>query len=206
MLRYFHRKLIQPIFTINDTPHSIALGTALGIFIALTPTVGVQMALAVILGTLIRANRIIAVVLCWISNPVTFLPMYYGYYWLGGKVLGIDTWTFGNFSERFQDLMLTRERLGYIASIKQLGFETALPLWVGSLIVATVAALPAYPLVLVLLQRKRRRQAEKAAGAAALGERPPAEAEGAEARPGSRTSPGEARREAVGEREERRVS
>lgn len=163
MLRYFHRKLIQPIFTINDTPHSVAMGTALGMFIAFTPTVGIQMGLAVVIGTLIRANRIIAVVLCWISNPVTFIPMYYGYYWLGGKILGVELWTFGNFAERFHNLMLTRERMGYIASIKQLGFETALPLWVGSLIIATVVALPSYPLVLMALQRKKRRQEAKAA-------------------------------------------
>lgn len=117
------------------------------------------MALAVIIGTLIRANRIIAVVLCWISNPVTLIPLYYGNYWLGGKILGIDLWTFGNFSTRLHDLMLTRERLGYIASLKQLGFETALPLWVGSLIIATMAAILAYPVVLFLLMQRRKRKA-----------------------------------------------
>ena len=157
MLRYIHKKLIRPIFTINDTPHSIALGVAMGFFISLTPTVGIQMLTAVIVGTLIKANRIIAAILCWISNPVTILPMYYTYYWLGGKILGIDLWTFGNFSDRLSDLMATTEQLGYFSALKQLGFEAALPLWVGSLIIATVLTLPIYPLTLYALHRHRNR-------------------------------------------------
>ena len=156
MLRYIHKKLIRPIFTINGTPHSIALGAALGVFISLTPTVGIQMMTAVIIGTFIKANRIIAALLCWLSNPVTILPMYYSYYWLGGKILGIELWTFGNFSERLNELIATKEQLGYLTALKQLGFETALPLWVGSLIIATVLTLPIYPLTLYALRRHRR--------------------------------------------------
>ena len=83
---YFYKKFVQPIFTINDTPHSIALGVALGVFVALTPTMGAQMLIILVVGTLIKANRIIGVLLVWISNPVTIIPMYYGYYWLGGQV------------------------------------------------------------------------------------------------------------------------
>ena len=158
MLRYIHKKLIRPIFTINDTPHSIALGATLGIFVSLTPTVGIQMLLSVIIGTFIKANRIIAAILCWISNPITILPMYYSYYWLGGKILGIDLWTFGNFSERLNELILTKEQLGYFSALKQLGFETALPLWVGSLIIATIVTLPVYPLTLYALHRHRNKR------------------------------------------------
>ena len=161
MLRYLHQKLIKPIFTINDTPHSIALGTALGVFVSLTPTVGFQMLIAVTIGTLIRANRIIAVILCWITNPITFIPMYYTYYWLGGKILGIELWTFGNFSQRLDNLTAIREEVGYFESLKQLGFETALPIWVGSLIIATLATLPIYPLTLRALYKHRRKKEEK---------------------------------------------
>jgi uncharacterized protein (DUF2062 family) len=158
VLHYIHKKLIRPIFTINDTPHSIALGVTLGVFVSLTPTVGIQMLLAVIIGTFIKANRIIAALLCWISNPITILPMYYSYYWLGGKILGIDLWTFGNFSDRLNELILTKEQLGYFSALKQLGFETALPLWVGSLIIATILTLPVYPLTLYALHRHRNKR------------------------------------------------
>jgi uncharacterized protein (DUF2062 family) len=173
VLRYIHKKLIRPIFTIHGTPHSIALGAALGVFISLTPTVGIQMLIAVVIGTFIKANRIIAALLCWLSNPVTILPMYYAYYWLGGKILGIELWTFGNFSERLNQLIATKEQLGYLTALKQLGFETALPLWVGSLIIATVLTLPIYPLTLYALHRHRRRRRAASAPPGGADRNPP---------------------------------
>lgn len=81
--RLFYNRLVRPIFEIKDSPHSIALGLAVGLWISLTPTVGIQMTICLIVCTLIRANVLIAVAMCWISNPVTFIPMYYGYYRLG---------------------------------------------------------------------------------------------------------------------------
>ena len=36
-------RLAQRVLTLDDTPHSIALGTAIGMFVGLTPTVGIQM-------------------------------------------------------------------------------------------------------------------------------------------------------------------
>lgn len=53
--------------------------------------------------------------------------------------------------------MVTKEQLGYFSALKQLGFEAALPLWVGSLIIATVLTLPIYPLTLYALHRHRTR-------------------------------------------------
>jgi uncharacterized protein (DUF2062 family) len=155
--QYFFRKFIKPIFTINDTPHSIALGVVLGVFVALTPTVGFQMITVAVIGTFIKANRIIAIILCWISNPITFIPMYYGYYWVGGKVLAVELWTFSNFSEKMNGVLAARESLGYVEAFKQLGSETLLPLFVGSLILATVFSIPLYPITMSALIKYRKR-------------------------------------------------
>jgi len=157
VFKFLHNKFIKPIFTIHGTPHSIALGVSMGMFVALTPTVGLQMLICVVIGSFIRANRIIAVILCWISNPITFIPMYYGYYWLGSKILGVKIWTFSNFSERMNDIISTGKQFGYSAILKQLGSEAVLPLWVGSLIIAVVVSLPLYPLVLRVLKEHRRK-------------------------------------------------
>ena len=120
MGRFLYNKFIKPVFTINDTPHAIAMGVTLGVFVAFTPTVGIQMLTVVIIGTVIKANRIIGALLCWISNPITFIPMYYGYYWLGGKLLSIELWTFGNFSDRMNWVVAAKERLGYLTTLKLL--------------------------------------------------------------------------------------
>lgn len=157
MSHFLYKKFIKPIFTINDTPHSIALGVVLGVFVALTPTVGFQMITVAVIGTFIKANRIIGVILCWISNPITFIPMYYGYYWVGGKVLATDLWTFGNFSEKMNGVLAARETVGYVEAFKQLGADTLLPMFVGSLIVATVFSIPLYPITLSALIKHRTR-------------------------------------------------
>jgi uncharacterized protein (DUF2062 family) len=154
---YLYNKLIRPIFTINDTPHSIALGVAFGMFVALTPTVGLQILTIAVIGTLIKANRIIGFILCWISNPITLIPMYYGYYWLGGKVLNIQLLTFGTFSDKIDRIVETTEKFGYLVLFKQLGYEFALPLWVGSLIIAFVVSAPLYPITRYALRRHRQK-------------------------------------------------
>ena len=42
------RKLLRHILLLDDSAHSIALGTAVGMTIGLTPTVGVQMILVML--------------------------------------------------------------------------------------------------------------------------------------------------------------
>jgi len=151
---------MRSVFTINDTPHSIALGVSFGLFVALTPTVGFQMLIVAVIGTFIKANRIIGVILCWISNPITFIPMYYGYYWVGGGLLGIEQWTFSNFSDRMDGIYAVKEQLGYFALVEQLSYETLLPLFVGSLIIATLFSVPLYPLMLYVMVRHQKKRTE----------------------------------------------
>ena len=45
--RLLYGKLVQPLLRINDSPHSLALGITMGVFIAFTPTVGVQITIVV---------------------------------------------------------------------------------------------------------------------------------------------------------------
>jgi len=82
-LKGFFRKLLQ----LDDTPERIARGVALGTLIGMTPTVGIQMTLAVIFAAISRANRLAAVALVWLSNPVTIVPIYWFDYWFGGLIL-----------------------------------------------------------------------------------------------------------------------
>ena len=74
--RQMYRKLLQ----LDDTPHSIALGAALGMFITFTPTVGIQVLIVLILSMVVRFNRFAAIVLIYLSNPVTIIPIYYADY------------------------------------------------------------------------------------------------------------------------------
>ncbi|MEW6743745.1 MAG: DUF2062 domain-containing protein [Planctomycetota bacterium] len=155
------RDALGSLLTIRDSPHALALGASLGLFVGLTPTVGIQMAAVVVLGTFIGANRIVAVAMVWISNPLTMVPMYYGYYYAGTFILGSQRWTFGNFSQKAEALA----RLGWIDALVSLGAEVGVPLLVGSLVMATLTALLAYPITLGLVLACQSRRLEPTAPA-----------------------------------------
>ena len=67
----FWRKLLQ----LDDTPESIALGAAVGMFVAWTPTVGIQMVVVILLALVIPMNRLAALIVIYISHPLTMIPM-----------------------------------------------------------------------------------------------------------------------------------
>jgi uncharacterized protein len=54
------------------TPHEIALGVALGIFVAFIPLFGTHTITAIALASLLRVNTLIVLLSTQISNPVTF--------------------------------------------------------------------------------------------------------------------------------------
>jgi uncharacterized protein len=77
------RGWVRRIVTIRATPRQVALGVALGSFIAFTPLVGVQMLLAALFATVLGASRKAAMLAVWISNPVTMGPIFAVTYAIG---------------------------------------------------------------------------------------------------------------------------
>jgi uncharacterized protein (DUF2062 family) len=92
----FFQKLIRPavgfvkfrILHVDDTPQRIARGIAVGLWIGFTPLLGLHMILALAVAALLRANKALAVLFVWISNPFTLLPIYGPAYLLGRFLLG----------------------------------------------------------------------------------------------------------------------
>jgi len=75
---------------IRGEPREIAFGFALGIFIGMSPFLGLQMAMALLLAALFKWNKISAMLGCWISNPVTMPIIYPVAYLVGAKLVGIE--------------------------------------------------------------------------------------------------------------------
>lgn len=67
---------------------SVARGVAIGLFTAFIPIFPFQMLLAVILAIMLRANISMAVLLSWVSNPLTLVPLTYFTYYIGNLILG----------------------------------------------------------------------------------------------------------------------
>lgn len=136
--------LLRRILTLEDTPHSVAMGVTVGMFIGLTPTVGIQMVLVMILAALtwrcFRFNRIAALLTVYVSNPITTVPIYYFNYKVGTLFVAGDLTR-----EDFAHILRPRGFSDWWQALVELFVEVGTPLVIGSLIVATVCAAISYP-------------------------------------------------------------
>jgi uncharacterized protein (DUF2062 family) len=84
------RRLYERFIRIRGAPREVALGFALGVFVGMTPTVGVQTPIAIFLAALFKWSKLAAAIGVWISNPVT-VPIIYGVtYVIGAKLLNLE--------------------------------------------------------------------------------------------------------------------
>jgi uncharacterized protein (DUF2062 family) len=65
-----------------------ARGLAAGIFCGCFPFFGLQTLLGIGLASLVRGNHLLAAAGTWISNPFTYVPLYWLNYRLGSWLLG----------------------------------------------------------------------------------------------------------------------
>ena len=84
------RKIIKRLFDISGNPQKIARGFALGTFLAFMPFVGLQAAIAIILASLFKWNKMAASIAVFNTNVVTG-PFIYGIsYFIGASALGFS--------------------------------------------------------------------------------------------------------------------
>ena len=84
------RKVYERFIRIRGKPREVALGFALGLFIGMTPTIGVQMPIAIFFAALCKWSKLSAAIGVWISNPLT-APLIYGLtYVTGAKLMSLD--------------------------------------------------------------------------------------------------------------------
>ncbi len=162
------RRVFRKLARSRGTSHKIALGAALGVFVAFTPTVGFQMIIAFAFATLIRVNRLAAVLPVWITNPLTILPIYSFNYWIGLLLVGGPG--LKEFEAKMGEIIKHVEVNGISGSwetlgmLGGLGWGILMPLWLGSLLVAVVLAIPTYPVMGWIVDRLRlRRERRRAA-------------------------------------------
>jgi hypothetical protein len=77
------RKVYKRFIRIRGNPREVALGFALGIFVGMTPTMGVQTPIAIFFAALCGWSKLSAAIGVWISNPLT-APVIYGVTYITG--------------------------------------------------------------------------------------------------------------------------
>ncbi len=145
---------------LDDTPHNIALGAAIGVFIAMTPTVGIQMLLVLLISLLARPlfrfNKMAGLLAVYLSNPFTVVPLYWFNYTLGTLYFP-STISKQDFAAIFRYHGLGE----WWSAITRLFVDVGVPLLIGSLVVASVCSMVTYPLMLRLLNRLRHTQRQE---------------------------------------------
>ena len=87
LLRLFRQRLLW-LWHHEGSHGQRARGLAAGIFMGCFPFFGLQIVLSVALASVVRGNHILAAAGTWISNPLTYLPLYWFNYQVGSWLLG----------------------------------------------------------------------------------------------------------------------
>lgn len=135
------RFLFRSVLHADDPPHRLALGVAIALFVAFTPTIGFQSALVVLLAWLLGGNKLVGLPLVWISNPATFVPIYYPSYRIGKWIVGGEPVSRKWWKELAYPPEASGEAFRFYWSRL---LEIIEPLTVGCLVVATPIAVISY--------------------------------------------------------------
>jgi len=80
---------LSSILAIKDSPHRLAVAFAAGVFIGMSPLLGLHTILGIALAWMFRLNRIVTITGVYVTNPWTIVPIYTFATWSGAKILGI---------------------------------------------------------------------------------------------------------------------
>ncbi|MEE4240856.1 MAG: DUF2062 domain-containing protein [Desulfopila sp.] len=150
------RPILRWIIKLRSSPRAIAGGLGVGTFVAFTPTIGIQLILAVLLATLFNMNRPAAMIPVWITNPVTVAPIYTFNYWLGSRVW--EGPPLSEVSSLFVSIGRTMAHLEFwnvkdqFLAVVQISKEIFIPLLLGSIAIGVVTGLLVYTFTLSLLR------------------------------------------------------
>jgi uncharacterized protein (DUF2062 family) len=165
ILRPFTKFIKFRILHVDDTPQRIARGVAVGLWVAFTPLLGFHMIIALMLAALFRANKALAVLLVWLSNPMTLIPIYLPAYLTGRFFVG---WLHASASTKPEDVVRMLSNLFsfhnmltclHTASFwKELAVvfgKIGLEITVGGCVIGTILAVSGYYASLYLVRHHR---------------------------------------------------
>lgn len=156
-MTYFVNKF-RGIFTVKETPHRIALAFALGVFMGISPLLGLHYIGGFFLAWLFRLNKLVTLIGVSVNNPWTLVPISSFCVWFGAKLMGIR--------QVLPDVDWAGLTLsGILSGLTDLdkflsAIDTLLPLiqafFVGSLVICSISAVASYFIINILAKRYRK--------------------------------------------------
>ncbi|MBI5074697.1 MAG: DUF2062 domain-containing protein [Nitrospirae bacterium] len=84
------RDKFRQILTIRESPHRIALAFSVGVFIGMSPLIGLHTVLGLLVAWAFRLNKFVSIVGIYVTNPWTIVPIYSFGIWIGAKILSLN--------------------------------------------------------------------------------------------------------------------
>jgi len=143
--RRFRTRAVR-VMVKNSEPRMVALGVAIGVFVAVLPAIGFQLILAILIATALGANKLAAAASVWVANPLFF----YVDYLIGRRLLdALGVTTEGTAALGWRDVagQATRNLL--------------LPLLAGSVIFGLLCAVLTYFVSVNVVTYYRQRAAQR---------------------------------------------
>jgi uncharacterized protein (DUF2062 family) len=132
------------------SPHRIALGFAVGVFVVFTPFLGLQLIICVLLAWMLRGSILAAILGSLVGNPLTYPPIWIATYSLGAILLGSSApLQLADLHDRASDFTTAVESAslnGMAYTLHNL-WQLLKPMAAGSLPIGGLAALLAYAVV-----------------------------------------------------------
>jgi len=142
LLRNLNYKKILSLFLKQDgSPFFNAKGAAIGVFCGCFPFFGFQTILGLFFARIAKGNLFLAAIGTWISNPFTYLPLYFFNYKVGSLLL-----------KNYPDIILDKNIL--IEDLWEQGSIFSLRLILGSALVGLFLSFVSGVIVFLLYKRK----------------------------------------------------
>ena len=84
------RDRLREVVKLRESPHKIALAFATGVFIGMSPLLGLHTLLGFAVVWIFRLNPFATLAGVYITNPWTIVPIYTFSTWVGSQCLGIE--------------------------------------------------------------------------------------------------------------------
>lgn len=144
LFRYFYIRFLR----IRSSPEAIARGAAAGAFAGSFPLMGLQIIIGVAIAAMIRGNKAIAAASTWISNPLTYVPLFLLNFHVGRWLLRQPTTT---------ELPISSSSWSWDA-LMSMGLSVVASLMVGSFMVGLVMSALGYFVGLAIAKRVQQRK------------------------------------------------
>ncbi|MGW8272658.1 MAG: DUF2062 domain-containing protein [Thermodesulfovibrionales bacterium] len=81
---------LKILLAVRDRPHHVAMSFSVGVFIGISPLLGLHTLLGILVSYLFRLNKFVTLMGVFVTNPWTIIPIYTLGTWAGMKMLRME--------------------------------------------------------------------------------------------------------------------